>query len=65
MDNGTEQIPVEIKSGETITEDYFKTLKKWKKITGKETASYLIYAGNEPQTRHSSTIFPWRNIPKI
>ncbi len=65
IDNGTEQIPVEIKSGETITEDYFKTLKKWKKITGKETASYLIYAGSESHLRHSVKIIPWHAIPKI
>ena len=65
VDNGAEQIPVEIKSGETITEDYFKTLKKWKKITGKESASYLIYAGNESHARNSIKIIPWRAIPKI
>ncbi|OGS21704.1 MAG: AAA family ATPase [Elusimicrobia bacterium RIFOXYA2_FULL_39_19] len=65
VDNGAQQIPVEIKSGQTLSDDYFKTLNKWKKITGKETNSYLIYAGNETHTRQSIKAVPWRSIPEI
>src|SRR3989339_940921 len=62
IDNGVNLIPVEIKSGATITADYFRTLDKWKKITGRDTQSYLIYAGRERLTRHNIIITPWRDI---
>lgn len=65
IDNGNELIPVEIKSGETLTDDYFKTLNKWGKITGKETPSYLIYGGKDQHKRHSINIFPWKSLPEI
>jgi len=65
IDNGAELVPVEIKSGETLNDDYFKTLYKWNKITGRETPSYLIYGGNESHKRNSVNVIPWRSLPLI
>lgn len=65
VDGGKDQVPIEIKSGKTITDESFKTLSKWKKITGKEAASYLIYSGNEEYKRKTITIFPWQKISQM
>lgn len=42
--------PVEIKSGKTVSEDYFKNLRFWKKLTGQNRGS-IIYDGDTPQER--------------
>jgi len=65
IDHGATLIPVEIKSGQTLTDDYFKTLNKWKKVTGKDINSYLIYAGQTPHKRHSITVLPWNSMPDL
>ncbi len=43
-------MPIEIKSGKTITQDYFKNLLFWQKIS-KSKNGKIIYAGNEMQKR--------------
>lgn len=65
IDHGTTHIPVEIKSGQTLTDDYFKTLNKWEKVIGQHIASFLIYAGNTPHTRHRIAVVPWRSLPDL
>jgi len=65
VDNGAELVPVEIKSGQTLNADYFKTLNKWNKITGKQVFSYMIYGGSESHTRNSVNIIPWQLLPMI
>jgi len=49
-DQGTELLPIEIKSGKTITQDYFKGLRFWEKLTGSPGGT-VIYAGNRNQKR--------------
>ncbi len=39
-------IPIEIKYAKTIHSDFFKSLKKFNKITAKASRGYLIYSGN-------------------
>lgn len=65
IDNGQSNIPVEIKSGETIPRDYIKTLKKWEKITHKKDQAYLIYAGKEHHKTGNITILPWTSITDV
>ncbi|CAG5076441.1 ATP-binding protein [Parvicella tangerina] len=50
IENGINLIPIEIKSGKTITNDYFKGLLFWNKIT-KEKGGIVIYGGNDAQKR--------------
>ncbi|MFC2089634.1 ATP-binding protein [Bacteroidota bacterium] len=65
VDNGVKQIPVEIKSGKTISEDFFKGLKYWGKLTG-EKNGFLIYDGTEKQSRSDGiTVLPLSEITKI
>jgi predicted AAA+ superfamily ATPase len=59
------RFPVEIKSGQTISEDYFKGIKYWEKMT-KDEGGFLIYGGNMYQKRsHSITVIPLKNIDII
>lgn len=57
--------PIEIKSGQTITADYFKGLNFWNKINGK-TEGAVIYAGTEHQKRSNGIeVIPWNKIKEI
>jgi uncharacterized protein len=63
IDHGTHLSPLEIKSGQTINQDYFKGLNFWRKLTG-ETAgqAWLVYGGDARQSRSDVTILPWYDI---
>ncbi|MBP8980650.1 MAG: ATP-binding protein [Syntrophobacterales bacterium] len=61
IDEGGEAMPVEIKSGQTVTQDFFAGLHKWFQLSGVEKG-LLIYGGNQPQTRRGIEIAPWRNL---
>ena len=59
IENAERLVPVEIKSGQTITEAYFKSLTTWCKISGIDTG-YVIYAGNQTQKRSNGiTVLPY------
>ena len=65
VDNGLKQIPIEIKSGKTISEDFFKGLKYWEKLTGEKEA-YLVYDGTVKQNRSDGiTVLPLNEIAKF
>lgn len=65
VDKGEGLIPIEIKSGETITSDYLKDINRWKKITGKEVKSFLVYGGKDTITNNNVQIYPWTRIKDI
>lgn len=50
MVNGSKKIPIEIKSGQTITADYLKGIQFWHKLTHSE-GGFVIYGGNTVQQR--------------
>ncbi len=51
-------LPIVIKSGQTITEDYFKSISSWLKISGMKKG-WVIYAGDERQVRSNGiTVLP-------
>ena len=58
-------LPVEIKSGQTITDEYFRSLNTWLKISGIDTG-YVIYAGNQIQNRSNGiTVLPYTELDKV
>jgi predicted AAA+ superfamily ATPase len=65
IDNGTERVPVEIKSGATVTDDQLKTLLKWEKISKNKAPSYLVYGGDQTHIRHAIRVLPWTSTEKI
>lgn len=57
--------PIEIKSGQTITADYFKGLNFWNRLNGK-TEGAVVYAGTEHQKRSNGLeVFAWNNMDEI
>ena len=59
-------ILIEIKSGKTIANDFFKGLRYWDKISDKKNyRKYLVYGGKENQKREIANIIGWNNIVSI
>ncbi len=55
-------VPVEIKSGKTIQESFFKNLKYWQRLSGSKKA-LLAYAGEAEQKRSNGIeIINWKNL---
>ena len=56
-------LPIEIKSGQTITSDFFNGLKYWQELTGLATQqSSLIYGGLQTQKRTQAAVYSWRDF---
>lgn len=66
IDNGGPLTAVEIKSGMTINQDFFKNLLKFKKITGITSKDcYLIYGGEQSMPRQNAQVLSWRDLPQL
>jgi len=62
IDNAGTLHPVEIKSGKTITPEFFKNFKFWQKISGTE-GGFVIYGGEQIQNRSNGLkIVPWNSL---
>lgn len=65
VDTGLELIPIEIKSGQTVNNDYFKGILYWNKLTQTE-GGYVIYGGSTIQKRSNNiTVLPYLSQPNI
>jgi uncharacterized protein len=65
LDKEQSLIPIEIKSGKTINQSFFKNLEYWNKISGLENNNYLIYSGAENQCRHKTKILNWQCMESL
>jgi predicted AAA+ superfamily ATPase len=66
IDLGTRLVPVEIKSGETLNPDYFRGLRKWKKMTSDAAGpGYLIYGGREHLISEGISVVPWNRAAEL
>ncbi len=63
--DGNSIIPVEIKSGQTITNDYFKGILYWNKMTQTQ-GGYVVYGGSSSQIRGNGIkVLPISDIAKF
>jgi hypothetical protein len=63
IDNGELQFPIEIKSAQTISNQFFDNLNYWLNIkTNKQNNGCLIYAGSDWQKRNNIQVIPWYAI---
>ncbi len=61
VDLGVTMVPVEIKSGETITKDFFKGLKRWCELASVDPSNgYVIYGGDDEQKRSMGHVLSWQ-----
>lgn len=62
---GNTRIPIEIKSGQTVTDDYFKGILFWNKMAQTE-GGFVVYGGDMMQKRSNRiTVVPFKEISSI
>jgi len=62
IQHGSRRVPVEIKSGQTVTTDDFKGILFWNKIS-KTEGGYVVYGGDMKQNRSNGiTVVPFRDF---
>ncbi len=60
LDRGADQLPIEIKSTETVRQDSLKGLETWRSLAGDpEAQALLIHAGSHEGERRGIQILPW------
>ncbi len=64
IETGTKLDAIEIKSGKTINQNYFKGLNYFKNLK-EDTRLHLIYGGNENQLRSNYKVNSILNLPKF
>ncbi|MCO6497676.1 MAG: DUF4143 domain-containing protein [Chitinophagaceae bacterium] len=63
---GGRLIPIEIKSGRTINNHFFDSLKYFQPLSGAlPQDSYLVYGGDEVQKRSIANVLSWKNLDEI
>ncbi len=65
VDQGDVLLPIEIKSGKTVSQDFFKGLRFWAKISGTVGSNmYVVYAGSIDQARKEGQVICWQSFGK-
>ena len=66
IDRGATLLPIEIKSGQTITKDYFKALSGFMSLKNEKATiigeGTLIFGGDKEQIRNGISVIPWQEI---
>lgn len=65
MDMGSSVIPLEVKSGQTVSDDSFKGLKYYCNLNKKVSKSYLIYSGDRVYKEYGHSILSYDKISTI
>ncbi len=64
VENNQRCSPIEIKSGKTISRNYFNNIKYFDKVSQMTHHSYLVYNG-EKSARGSTTILSWQDLDTL
>ncbi len=60
IEEGTSQIPVEIKSGQTVASDFMAAIDYWRNLAGQPQAvAGLVYGGERSYTRQGTSVLSW------
>ncbi|MDX9987970.1 ATP-binding protein [Thiothrix unzii] len=62
LERGGQFRAVEVKSGQTLSQDQFKGLQFWQELTGNAGKALLVYGGEQAQQRTVAQVVPWRNL---
>jgi predicted AAA+ superfamily ATPase len=65
MDFGRETRQVEIKSGLTVGDDFFKGLRYFSSLNKSSGASYLVYGGEKSHIRDNIRIIGWMDVHQV
>jgi hypothetical protein len=64
IDNGSKQVPVEIKSSATFHVDFLKGHTYWEKLTGQKNG-YVVYAGESIKSVKGTTVMNWNEMTRL
>jgi len=60
LDHGSKVLPIEIKSSQTITSEFFRGLEYWRKLTGlTDSPAIVIYGGDNQTMFRGTSVLPW------
>ena len=63
VEQGARLLPIEIKSGQTLTQDAFIGLRKWLTLAGDDAGkAYVCFGGDEGYERSGITVLSWKQI---
>ena len=63
---GESIVPVEIKSGKTITNSYFNNLKFWYQLVNKnKQQGYVVFGGDQSMQTSTGSFISWRELERI
>lgn len=65
LDQGLKVSQLEIKSGQTVSKDYFKSLKYFSKINKDIDTSYVVYGGDNSHEENSTYVKSWRHLNQV
>lgn len=66
LEKGSEVIPIEIKSSETINSKFFDNLLYWNELASKDLGQgYVVYGGQEKQYRSAGRVIGWNAVDEI
>ncbi|MCH8473790.1 MAG: ATP-binding protein [Opitutales bacterium] len=58
--------PIEIKSGATVSSDWFRGLQRWERLAGRDAGrARLIYGGDRRWVRGETEIVPWEELSQV
>ena len=62
IDQGARQIPIEIKSGQTIAPDFFADIDYWRTLAGQpDNPAVLVYGGDDSYQRRGTSVLAWKD----
>ena len=65
-DTGSKLIPIEIKSGETISGSFFSAITKFNELSDtKPEDNYIVYGGTSKQTRSAGQVIGWQAAARL
>jgi len=63
LDQGNLLLPIEVKSGQTVAQDFFVGLERWQTLAGEAAGrAWLVFGGDQRQGRSLAEVVPWREI---
>lgn len=65
LEYGEKLVPIEVKSGQTITNHFFSGITYWESLSGQKGNGKLIYAGNQNFRRNDVDIICWENMDSV
>ncbi len=67
LDRGTRRYAVEMKSGRTLAEEFFRSLHLWKQWTGAsaDDSTWLVYGGDSDYRRGGHRVLSWASAGEI